>query len=149
QIGLELEEDKPDLEKFEDYIFTLEDELPGIHDTLTSTNSDAKEAKGIVRKAMDKIPEAKSMTNEGDKVLSSAMGHIDKAEQLFNELEPKISEDLSVAQGVIHEINEIVEFAEEHKGIKNKLDNKIDEQIVKLDESLEQLGMVNESIIQL
>src|SRR5699024_10393949 len=35
QIGLELEEEQPDIEKFQEYIFTLEEELPGIHDTLT------------------------------------------------------------------------------------------------------------------
>src|SRR5699024_11014389 len=42
QIGLELEEEQPDIEKFQEYIFTLEEELPGIHDTLTETDEDAK-----------------------------------------------------------------------------------------------------------
>src|SRR5699024_6330602 len=33
-IGLELEESIPDIELFEEYVFTLEEELPNIHDKL-------------------------------------------------------------------------------------------------------------------
>src|SRR5699024_4453728 len=65
QIGLELKEEQPDIEKFQDYIFTLEEELPGIHDTLTETDDDAKDAKDIVQKALGKIPEVKEMTEDG------------------------------------------------------------------------------------
>src|SRR5699024_9612301 len=64
KIGLELEEKQPDIEKFQNYIFTLEEELPGIHDTLTETDDDAKDAKDIVQKALGKIPEVKEMTED-------------------------------------------------------------------------------------
>ncbi|HLR70654.1 MAG TPA: YhgE/Pip domain-containing protein, partial [Pseudogracilibacillus sp.] len=37
QIGLELEEEYPDIQQFKEYIFELEESLPGIHDVLTST----------------------------------------------------------------------------------------------------------------
>src|SRR5699024_10890011 len=60
QIGLEIEEGLPDIQQFEQYIFTLESELPNIHDLLTSTNKDADNAKQIIKKANKLIPEVKS-----------------------------------------------------------------------------------------
>src|SRR5699024_5160550 len=79
QIRLELEEEQTDIEKFQEYIFTLEEELAGIHDTLTETDEDAKEAKDIVQKALGKIQEVKEMTEDGSEQLNSAMGRITQA----------------------------------------------------------------------
>src|SRR5699024_2773966 len=40
QIGIELEADLPDIKQFESYIFTLEENLPEIHDLLINTDHD-------------------------------------------------------------------------------------------------------------
>lgn len=146
QIGLELEEEQPDIEKFQEYIFTLEEELPGIHDTLTETDEDAKEAKDIVQKALGKIPEVKEMTEDGSEQLNSAMGRINQAEELLDELGPKISEDLAEAQSIAHDVNEAIDNATENVGVEEDLDEKIDEQLEKLNTSTEKVEGVIENI---
>lgn len=137
KIGLELETEQPDIEKFQDYIFTLEEELPGIHDTLTDTDDDAKDAKEIVNKAIDKVPEVKEMTNDGAENLDAAMVKINQAEALLDELGPKISDDLAAVQVVVHEINEVMEQAQENTNVEADLDDKVDKQIERLDASID------------
>jgi len=149
EIGLELEEEQPDIEKFQDYIFTLEEELPGIHDTLTETDDDAKEAKDIVQKALGKIPEVKEMTDDGAEQLDSAMGRINQAEELLDELGPKISNDLAEAQSIVHEVNEAIDSATENIGVEEDLDEKIDKQVEKLNTSIEKIEGVIENIKEL
>ena len=149
KIGLELEEDQPDIKKFEDYLFTLEEKLPSLHQSLTDTNKDADEAKKIVHGAMDKLPEAKSLSDEGAEALETAMNHLQKGEQLFDELSPKISDELAGAQTIIQDINEVIEQAKGHGEIKEKLKNKLTEQVLKVDESVKNLEVIRGTIGQL
>src|SRR5699024_3898732 len=37
QIGIELQSNVPDIEKFEDYVFTIEEKLPKVHKVLKET----------------------------------------------------------------------------------------------------------------
>src|SRR5690625_8022656 len=50
-IGLEIEEELPDIKQFEEYIFALEDELPEIHDLLNETLEDATNVDEVITKA--------------------------------------------------------------------------------------------------
>src|SRR5699024_11366059 len=109
--GIELEEEQPDIEKFQEYIVTLEEELPGIQDTLTETDEDAKEAKDIVQKALGKIAEVTEMTEDGSEQLNSAMGRINQAEELLDEIGPKISDELAEAQSIAKDVNESIDNA--------------------------------------
>src|SRR5699024_7587482 len=59
-LGLELEENLPDIEKFENYVFEMEEKLPTIHDTLKDTETDAKDARDIISKAQGEMPKVES-----------------------------------------------------------------------------------------
>src|SRR5699024_2672973 len=45
-IGLELEGNMPDIEQFEAYVFTLEEELPQIHNKLVEVDGQIEDAGG-------------------------------------------------------------------------------------------------------
>src|SRR5699024_11578340 len=47
QIGIEMEKDLPDIERFEKYVFDIEKRLPDIHKTLKSSLNDAEDADGL------------------------------------------------------------------------------------------------------
>src|SRR5690625_6740119 len=64
-IGIELEANLPDIQQFEEYIFTIEKELPSIHQLLTETKDDANKADEIMNKANKLMPEAKEMVSSG------------------------------------------------------------------------------------
>src|SRR5699024_3498743 len=101
QIGLEIEEGLPDIQQFEQYIFTLESELPNIHDLLTSTNKDADNAKQIIKKANKLIPEVKSTADNGLNTVDKALKILEEAENRLKNMAPKINEDLKKIQSTL------------------------------------------------
>lgn len=106
QLGLELEEEYPDIKKFKDYILSLEESLPEIHEVLTSTDRDASEAEDLIAKALTKIPEAESITQEGLEKLNSTIKVLDDAEAKLDEISPTIKADLKKVQEVVHDVND-------------------------------------------
>src|SRR5690625_2446949 len=65
EIGLEIEQELPDIKKIEQYIFDIEEKLPTIYETLNSSVDDATNALDIVQKAQNIIPDAQNLTNDG------------------------------------------------------------------------------------
>ncbi len=51
KIGVELNENLPDIKKFEDYIFTMEEKLPEVHDLVSNGLQDTKNAQSIINEA--------------------------------------------------------------------------------------------------
>jgi len=133
-IGLELEADLPDIEQFEDYIFTIEKKLPEIHKTLKGTLSDANEASGIVSKAQKEIPKAQDVIGNGLTTIDETSEFLDKAEQQINEMGPKIKEDLAKAQETVTNFNALLNDVDstdinfdEGRALKERLEEKVDE----------------------
>src|SRR5699024_11178531 len=112
-IGLELEEELPDNQLVIDYVCTLEEELPVIHETLTNTDDDATEAKDIIHDVLGKVPETKEEVDEGLSTINSTLNKVEEAEDKFNDISPKIKEDLTKAQDVIHDVNRSEEHTSE------------------------------------
>jgi len=135
-IGLELEADLPDIEQFEDYIFTIEKKLPEIHETLKGTLSDADEASGIVSKAQKEIPKVKDVVGNGMTTIDETNEFLGKAEQQINEMGPKIKEDLAKAQETVAKFNTLLDDddstdinIDEGRALKERLGEKVDESL--------------------
>ncbi|MET3574916.1 YhgE/Pip domain-containing protein [Bhargavaea ullalensis] len=108
QIGLEIEKDLPDIEKFEQYVFTAEKELPGMHDLLESANKDAENADAMISKAQAAMPEANRLTSEGLGTINRTLGYLDSAEKQLAAIAPQIDKDLATASRVSKEINDML-----------------------------------------
>lgn len=149
KIGLELEEDQPDIEKFEEYIFLLEENLPDIHKTLKSTDNDVHEAKGIIKKAQDRIPEVKEMADDGESMLYLVQGHLNEASSLFNELTPKIESELKNAKNMLKEANKVIDQAAEDLPSQNDIDKRIQALIEDNTGSIDQLEVIESALANL
>ncbi|WP_026909088.1 YhgE/Pip domain-containing protein [Paucisalibacillus globulus] len=114
EIGIELGENLPDIQKFEDYLFTLQEKLPEIHTMLNETLDDANRGDEMIRQAQSFIPEAENAANKGMDIVENASSLLDKSEQKLNEMEPKIEEDLARMQTVVTETNDLVQKLEEN-----------------------------------
>src|SRR5699024_5656146 len=79
-LGLELEENLPDIEKFENYVFEMEEKLPTIHDTLKDTESDAKSARDLISKAQGEMPKVESTVAEGKSTIDETSSFLQEAE---------------------------------------------------------------------
>src|SRR5699024_8467943 len=112
EIGLEIEKDMPDIEQFEDYIFTLEEDLPDIHETLNDTLSDANDAEDIISKAQNMMPEVKDTTQSGLETIDETMSFLKEAEDRLNEMTTDIKNvdiDFSEGKKISGKIDERIE----------------------------------------
>ncbi|ELK48061.1 YhgE/Pip domain-containing protein [Halobacillus sp. BAB-2008] len=104
-LGVELEKDLPDIERFEEYVFKLEENLPEIHDMISSSYEDSKSAVDVINDVQALLPEATKVTKDGISTIDETTGFIDDAEARLNELAPQVQEDLEAAQQTAEDVN--------------------------------------------
>jgi len=107
-IGVELEENLPDIEKFEDYIFVLDEKLPEIQEILNQTSTDADYANSLIEKAQGVIPEVEKATATGLQTIDNTKQFLQKAEDHLDEIAPTIKEELEKVQNMIKQTNAFV-----------------------------------------
>ncbi|WP_306419018.1 YhgE/Pip domain-containing protein [Paucisalibacillus globulus] len=134
EIGIELGENLPDIKKFEDYLFTLEEKLPEIHRMLNETINDANRADEMIRQAQDFIPEAEDAAAKGISIVGNANDLLNQTEQRLDEIEPKIDEDIARMQTIVTETNDFVQQLEGNLSEENS--DKISGQITNSQDSL-------------
>ncbi|MEN2768152.1 YhgE/Pip domain-containing protein [Ornithinibacillus xuwenensis] len=108
ELGIELEENLPDIEKFEDYIFTLEEKLPEIHRILDDSTSDAERAGTLIDQAQAMIPEVEEATETGLQTIDDTTAFLKDAEDRLDEIAPKVEEDLASIQNMLAKTNDFV-----------------------------------------
>ena len=59
EIGIAMQKDLPDIEKFKDFVFTLEKDLPTIYKKLQTAQRDINTASKITQHAKEAIPKQK------------------------------------------------------------------------------------------
>ncbi|MGE7951717.1 YhgE/Pip family protein [Lysinibacillus xylanilyticus] len=107
-IGVEMEREIPDLRTFENYIFTIEQHLPGIETFLAQTAKGGKEAETLLNHTMTQVPEVEKLTNEGLTTIQQGLKLINEADTLFTELSPIIKKDLEAVQNIAQRFTELV-----------------------------------------
>src|SRR5690625_3893919 len=130
-IGIELEANLPDIQQFEEYIFTIEKELPSIHQLLTETKDDASKADEIMNKANKLMPEAKEMVSSGISTVDGIVALLDEAEQSLHNLAPKINVELETIQSTFTNLQQKLETLDQLS---------VDEQIQKINDLNAQLN---------
>ncbi|MBM7600256.1 putative membrane protein [Virgibacillus halotolerans] len=153
EIGVEIEAELPDIERFENYVFEMEKRLPEIHKTLETSLSDASSAQDIVKSAQGEIPKAEEIINNGLDTIDNTTGYLKEAEDQINEMGPKIKADLEKAQNTASEINDFLDDVnnvdidfEKGKEIKEALGIKVDDSIERINAVEDALNGVLEQI---
>ncbi|MBP1914524.1 putative membrane protein [Lederbergia galactosidilyticus] len=152
-LGIEIEGNLPDIEKFEDYIFTLEENLPEINKMLNESLGDANSAGEILNKAQGALPQAKEYTNTGLTTINQTLDYMNEAENRLNSIAPKVKKDVAKVQSIADQINELLEKAKdskidisEGKRVQENLEKQLDDAITTLstvEKALQQLQETN------
>lgn len=108
ELGLEIEKDLPDIKRFEEYVFQMEEKLPEIHSLLSSSLSDAENAQKMIDKAQALVPDAKRATGNGLQTINETMKFINEAENRLNAMEPQIQENLEEVQNMAVKVNDFI-----------------------------------------
>lgn len=156
KLGLQLEQDLPDVQKFENYVFEAEKSLPEIYDLLNRGLGDATDAQAIIHKAQGKLPEAKQITGDGLGQINRTIGYLNEAEQKLNEMSPKIKADLKKVSDISNEANDFLkqlqgvqmDFTELDKA-KKSLDDRMSASIGRVDSVKQDLVRLQELVQQL
>ncbi|SFM33586.1 putative membrane protein [Gracilibacillus orientalis] len=109
QVGIELENSQPDIIKFEDYIFTIEEKLPEIKNILDESLADAENAEGMISDANSLIPKVEGATNQGLSTVNETLDFIHEAEGRLDEIAPRVNEDLDTIQQAVQDTNEFLD----------------------------------------
>ncbi len=108
-LGIQIEKDLPDIKRFEEYIFEIEEKLPDIGDTLKQSLSDAQNAKGFINKAQTGLPDVERVTNNGLETIEQTTEFLKKAEDRLNSLAPQVQKDLEQVQNLASKVNRFLQ----------------------------------------
>ncbi|MDW0109509.1 YhgE/Pip domain-containing protein [Sporosarcina aquimarina] len=156
RLGLELEADLPDVQKFENYVFDAEKSLPEIYNLLNRGLDDATDAQAIIHQAQGKLPEAKQITDDGLGQINRTVSYLNEAEQKLNEMSPKIKADLKKVSDISNEANDFLkqlqgvqlDFTELDKA-KKALDDRVTTSIERVDGVQQDLTRLQELVQQI
>jgi len=109
KIGIEIEHDIPDFEKFEQYVYTIEQHLPDIESFLAQTAKGGQDAEKLIDTTLNEIPEIEKLTNNGLTTIQSGLKLMNEADTLFNQLSPIVKEDLASAQKIAQQFTKLLE----------------------------------------
>ncbi|WOV85775.1 YhgE/Pip domain-containing protein [Sporosarcina jeotgali] len=148
-LGLELQADLPDVQRFENYIFEAEKSLPEIYNLLNRGLGDATDAQSIIQEAQGKLPEAKQVTDNGLGQINRTVGYLNEAEQKLDEMSPKIKADLKKVTDISNQAND---FLKQLQGIQldfTELDNAKKTLDDRMTASIERVDGVKQDLIRL
>ncbi|BAC14691.1 YhgE/Pip family protein [Oceanobacillus iheyensis] len=148
QIGVQLENDLPDIERFEEYLFNVEASLPEIEELLSSTLADAENAANLINEAQGLIPRVEVTTNDGLTTIDDTISFLHDAEDRLNEMAPQIQQDLETIQEVTQSTNDFLQDVQDSTidiGNGNDIAQQVDTQI---EDGLERLTTIEDALTQ-
>lgn len=108
RIGITMQQDLPDIEKFKDFVFTLEKDLPSIYKTLQTAQQDVEIASQIIQQTKDKIPKVSILTSDGLTTVNDTLTFINQAETQLNALSPQVKKDVEKVKQITSDTNNLL-----------------------------------------
>lgn len=108
RIGVELQRDIPDIEKFKDFVFTLEKDLPTIYDKLKIAQQDVVKASEILQYAKEKAPQVNNLTSKGLSTVDQTLTFVDHAESQLNSISPQVKQDIETVKQISTTTNNLL-----------------------------------------
>lgn len=99
QLGVELEQELPTIQKVTALIFLLERELPAMEHALNIAVEDATTAEAITQRARQTLPVVTELAQNGAQLAQGIGEFLGKSEQTLDQIEPAIKQDLQLLQG--------------------------------------------------
>lgn len=132
-LGIELENELPDIERFKEYLLATEEELPNIYNKLEETLSDSNAVGDILEDIDTQLPKVKQIVGDAIDIVSSTINKVDEVEEFLNSLIPEIETELEKIKDIQSTINKTLEndYTKEIEDLLNpdsltELENNID-----------------------
>ncbi|MED0736237.1 YhgE/Pip domain-containing protein [Aneurinibacillus thermoaerophilus] len=115
EIGLELEVQRPMIEKMRNLIFKMEAMFPTINQTVNIALEDINKANGIVRKAQTNLPIVAELTQDGMDVTQKFKKLLDRTTEALDALSPTIKQDLFLLQQTAMAMEQLTDILQDTK----------------------------------
>ena len=127
EIGLELENELPDLRQIEQYVFDLEERLPDIHETLESSLEDANGAIELLTSAEDELPTVTDVVEQGIGTVAKTETFLTEAENRLQDIEETLEQGMGSVENGLSEMEdylvnvkaEVIDFTDEISSIED------------------------------
>ncbi|MGE7624821.1 YhgE/Pip family protein [Viridibacillus sp. NPDC096237] len=149
RIGIEMQNNLPDIERFKDFVFTLEKDLPGIHTELKKAQKDANSASTMIGDAKNEIPKAKQLTAEGLKTIDNTLSFLTQAKDRLNEMSPKIKKDLQTVQKISTDVNTLLKQLQNTKIDFTEVNNAKETLDIQVTTAIDKVSNVEKSLTDL
>lgn len=97
-IGIELENELPTIEKVREVVFRLEAALPDIRLAVDTAANDAASAERIASQIQSRIPDVERIAGEGQRLAQGAAEYIGKGSEAVDAIAPNLKQDLLLLQ---------------------------------------------------
>lgn len=98
EVGVELENELPTIEKVKDVVFKLEAAFPEINGAVGTAAKDIAAANELIAKVQTRIPEVAKIAEEGKQLTQGVSQYIDKGTEAVEAIAPNIKQDLLLLQ---------------------------------------------------
>lgn len=148
EAGLELQENIPNIKKFENFVFSFEKALPNIHKELISTQGTIKEANSVLKKAQTALPEAVTLTSDGLQEINTALSYVNEGQKVLKDVDKGIAANVAnlkeISAIVNTALNDISTVSNVNKDALSTVKNQINDQ---LEASEKELSSIEASLI--
>lgn len=148
-LGVEIQNDMPDIKQFEKFVFQLEKDLPGIHKEMKNAQTTANEADQMLKEAQAKIPEAQKLTAEGLNTVTTALTYVNSAQKVLDDVGPRIDRDIKNIQQTITKIDAIREEIKSTEIDASAITNTRDQLKEQTSANLERLDTIEQALLAL
>ncbi|KMY51911.1 YhgE/Pip domain-containing protein [Peribacillus loiseleuriae] len=139
EIGIELEVNRPSIEKIRDSIYRLEGDLPEIERVLGVADTDLEFAETAIEKANEGMVKAREISDQAEKLSVEVEKVMKDGDKSVRTYVPLVKQDLRLAQKVIQQIPDAVDRVSKKGTDMDKLLDKISEGTGKIDDGTEAL----------
>lgn len=143
-IGIELESNRAEIERFRDTVYSLEKELPEIERLLQLADTDLKTVETAVERVNEGMGQAEQLSKDAGETSERIEQMIIEADQSVEKYVPIVKKDLQLSQQYVRQVPSIVNKAHE-KGI--EIDEFLDQLVTgttKIDKGVEVLQKLAE-----
>lgn len=106
-LGIELEQNLPSIERVKDLVFRLEKEFPQINEAVNLALTDAQKAQDIVSKAQSDLPLVVELTKNAGDLSKGLTDFLDKSGQALQTAAPNIKGELNTLRQIASSSAEI------------------------------------------
>jgi len=108
KLGIELQQDLPDIENFKMWVFKLEHDIPVINRLVNTADKDIKEADSIVKKTQGAMPTVSRIVSHGQTVSNELTTFFTDINNKLNNVEPIVRDQLMMLAITASDVSQFV-----------------------------------------